>query len=70
MKRDLGLLINPPIIGVKLEDMQCKGTFDEIIERNHFAIHLAANAPTDKTLKEYYRTLDYDKAFAKWKANK
>jgi len=67
-QHELNRLINPPIIGVKEKDMQCKGTWDEIIERNHFAIYLAANAPTDKTLEEYYRTLDYDKAFKEWKS--
>jgi hypothetical protein len=68
MPKDWYNVINPPIVGVKEEDMFCHGTWNEIIERNMFAIHLAANAPSDKTLEEYYRTLDYDKAFAEWKA--
>lgn len=56
---DYDLLINPPARTTDKKDAYYKSlTLEQIIENNYMAIKQAADAPTDKTLEEYYSSLN------------
>ena len=54
-KIDIDLLTYPPAYTTPEKDEYYRNlTTEEILENNRQAIAMAANAPDDKTLKEYY----------------
>lgn len=55
---DYDLLINPPAITSKEKDDYYRNlSTEEILENNRLAIKQAIEAPTDRTLEEYYSNL-------------
>ena len=55
--KDIDLLVNPPIIGVPESRLIETRTTERILADNARAFKLDINAPTDKTLEEYYRAI-------------